>query len=153
MFPCIYSFLQKISSVSHSIVFLYFFALIAEEGFLISPCYSFEFCVQMGVSFFSPLLFASLLFTAIFKASSVRHFAFLHFFFLDLSSFSFWNFLFLKYEYYFPALDHINVYLIFCLFQYFHILVRINRKYGIKQYYQSSIYSQEIVISKFLLDF
>ena len=31
----------EISSLSHSIVFLYFFALIAEEGFLISPCYGF----------------------------------------------------------------------------------------------------------------
>ena len=30
-------FLEEISSLSHSAVFLYFFALIAEEGFLISP--------------------------------------------------------------------------------------------------------------------
>ena len=30
-------FLEEISSLSHSVVFLYFFALIAEEGFLISP--------------------------------------------------------------------------------------------------------------------
>ena len=30
------NFLEEISSLSHSIVFLYFFALIAEEGFLIS---------------------------------------------------------------------------------------------------------------------
>ena len=30
--------LEEISSLSHSIVFLYFCALIAEEGFLISPC-------------------------------------------------------------------------------------------------------------------
>ena len=36
------NFLEEISSLSHSIVFLYFFALIAEEGFLISPCYSLE---------------------------------------------------------------------------------------------------------------
>ena len=36
------NFLEKISSVSHSVVFLYLFALIAEEGFLISPCYSLE---------------------------------------------------------------------------------------------------------------
>ena len=34
------NFLEEISSLSHSVVFLYFFALIAEEGFLISPCYS-----------------------------------------------------------------------------------------------------------------
>ena len=31
------NFLDEISSLSHSIVFLYFFALITEEGFLISP--------------------------------------------------------------------------------------------------------------------
>ena len=30
-------FLEEISSLSHSVVFLYFFALISEEGFLISP--------------------------------------------------------------------------------------------------------------------
>ena len=36
------NFLEEISSLSHSIVFLYFFALIIEEGFLISPCYSLE---------------------------------------------------------------------------------------------------------------
>ena len=33
------NFLEEISSLSHSFVFLYFFVLIAEEGFLISPCY------------------------------------------------------------------------------------------------------------------
>ena len=44
------NFLEEISSLSHSIVF-HFFALIAEEGFLISPCYSLELCIQMGVSF------------------------------------------------------------------------------------------------------
>ena len=51
-------FLEEISSLSHSIVFLYFFALFAEEaflsfflffffeeGFLISPCYSLELCI------------------------------------------------------------------------------------------------------------
>ena len=32
------NFLEEIFSLSHAIVFLYFFALIAEEGFLISPC-------------------------------------------------------------------------------------------------------------------
>ena len=41
-------FLGEISSLSHSVVSLYFFALIAEEGFLISPCYSLELCIQMG---------------------------------------------------------------------------------------------------------
>ena len=43
-------FLEEISSLSHSVVFLYFFALIA-EGFLISSCYSLELCVQMLISF------------------------------------------------------------------------------------------------------
>ena len=35
-------FLEEGSSLYHSVVFLYFFALIAEEGFLISSCYSLE---------------------------------------------------------------------------------------------------------------
>ena len=35
---------------SHSIIFLYSFALITEEGFLISPCDSLELCIQMGES-------------------------------------------------------------------------------------------------------
>ena len=34
---------------SHSVVFLYFFALITEEGFLIPSCYSLELCIQMFV--------------------------------------------------------------------------------------------------------
>jgi len=45
------NFLEEISSFSHSIVFLCFFALITDEGFLISPCYSSELCIQMGISF------------------------------------------------------------------------------------------------------
>ena len=40
------NFLEEISSLSHSVVFLYVFALIAEEGFLISPCYSLELCIR-----------------------------------------------------------------------------------------------------------
>ena len=38
-------FLEEISSLSHSVVFLYFFALISEEAFLISPCYSLELLI------------------------------------------------------------------------------------------------------------
>ena len=55
------NFLEKISSLSHSIVFFYLSALITEEGFLISPCYSLELCIQMGISFlFSfPFCFSS----------------------------------------------------------------------------------------------
>ena len=73
------NFLEEISSLSHSIVFLYF-ALITEEGFLISPCSSLELCTPWVYLSFSPLLFASLLFTAMCNASSDSHFAFLHFF-------------------------------------------------------------------------
>ena len=57
------NFLEEIFSLSHSVVFFCFFALIAEEGFLISPCYPLELCIQMLIPFLSPLLFASLLFT------------------------------------------------------------------------------------------
>ena len=49
----IFNFLEEISSLSHSVLFLYFFALIAEEGFLISSCYSLELCIQMLISFCS----------------------------------------------------------------------------------------------------
>ena len=51
MFFGISDFLEDISSLSHSVFFLYFFALIAEEGFLISSCYSLERCIQMLISF------------------------------------------------------------------------------------------------------
>src|SRR5574337_1554848 len=78
------NFLEEISSLSHSIVFLYLFALIAEEGFLISLCYCLELCIQMGISFLYSFAFPSRLFTAICKASSDSHFAFLHFFFLGM---------------------------------------------------------------------
>ena len=50
-------FLEEISSPSHSVVFLYFFAFITEEGFLVSSCYSLELCIQMLYLSFSPLLF------------------------------------------------------------------------------------------------
>ena len=63
------NFLEEISGLSHSIVFLYFFALIAEECFLISSCCSLELCIQMGISFLLSFAFHSLLFTAICKAS------------------------------------------------------------------------------------
>ena len=54
------NFLEEISSLFHSAIFLYFFALITEEGFLISPCYSLELCIQMLTSFlFSSFCFSS----------------------------------------------------------------------------------------------
>ena len=54
---CISNFLEEIASLSFSIVFLYFFALITEEGFLISLCYSLELCIQMSISFLSSFAF------------------------------------------------------------------------------------------------
>ena len=70
-------FLEEISRLSHSVVFLYLFALITEEGFLISPCYSLELCIQIGISFLFSFPFASLLSIAVCKASLDSHFAFL----------------------------------------------------------------------------
>ena len=48
------NFLEEISSLSHSVVFLYFLALITEEGFLISPCYSLELCILAQWMFYEP---------------------------------------------------------------------------------------------------
>ena len=74
------NFLDEMASLSSSIVLFYFFALITEEAFPISPCYSLELCIQMSISF----PFTCLLFSAICKASSDNHFALLHFFFLGM---------------------------------------------------------------------
>ena len=51
-----------------------------KKGFLFSPSYSLEICIQMGITF----LFASFLFSAIFKASSDNHFAILRLFLLGI---------------------------------------------------------------------
>ena len=74
------NFLEEISSLSHSIVFFCFFALITKEGFLISPCYCLNSAFKWVYLFFSLLPFTSLLFSTICKASSdnpIRLFAFL----------------------------------------------------------------------------
>ena len=78
------NFLEEISSLSHSIVFLYFFTLITEVAFLylLAILWNSEF--KWVYLSFSPLIFASLLLTAIYKASSDSHFAFLHSFFLGM---------------------------------------------------------------------
>ena len=70
-------FLEEISRLSHSNVFLYFFALFTSEGFLISPCYSFELYIQMDISFLFSFAFTFLHFSTICKASSDNYFAFL----------------------------------------------------------------------------
>ena len=64
------NFLEEICSLSHSIVFLYFFALITEEGFFSSPCYSLQFCIQMDISFLFSFAFS--LFAAAAAAKSLQ---------------------------------------------------------------------------------
>src|SRR5574337_1212214 len=61
-------FLEEIPSLSHSVIFLYFFALITEEGFLISSCYSLELCIQMHWKDIFPFLlcFSFLFFSQLF---------------------------------------------------------------------------------------
>ena len=54
--PLVCLIFLKRSRLSHSVVFLYFFALIAEEAFLISPCYSLELCFQMKSFLFSGMV-------------------------------------------------------------------------------------------------
>ena len=45
------NFLEVIAGLFHSIAFLYFFALFSKECLLISPCYSLELCIRLGISF------------------------------------------------------------------------------------------------------
>ena len=71
---------EEISSLSHSVVFLYIFALMTEEGFLISSCYSLELCIQMLISFPFSFAFHYSSFHNYCKASPDSQFAFLHFF-------------------------------------------------------------------------
>ena len=60
------NFLEEISSLSHSIVFLYFFALIIKEGFLISPCFFFGTLHSNGYIFPFLLCFSFIFFTQLF---------------------------------------------------------------------------------------
>ena len=81
---CISNFFEEISSLSRSIVFHYFFAMILRKAFLtlLAILGNSEFeCIYL--SFFT-LPFTSLLFTAICKVSSDSHFAFLDFFSLEM---------------------------------------------------------------------
>ena len=77
------NFLEEISSLSQSVVFLYIFLLITDEAFLISPCYSLELYIQMGICFlFSfAFLFFSLLFVMLPQTAILL---FLHFFSLGM---------------------------------------------------------------------
>ena len=64
------NFLEEISSLSYSIVCLYFFALITEEGFLCFLATLWNSAFRWIYLSYSPLPLASLLFSAICKASS-----------------------------------------------------------------------------------
>ena len=57
----------QFSSLFHSVVFLYFFALFIEEGILIPPCYFLKLCIQLGISSCFTLAYTSLLSLAICK--------------------------------------------------------------------------------------
>ena len=81
--PLVSLIILKRSLVFPTIVFLYCFALITEEDFLIPPRYSLDLCTQMGISFlFSFAFHFFFFFTAICKASSESHFDFFAFIFL-----------------------------------------------------------------------
>ena len=58
--------LEEISSLSNSIIFLYFFSLITEEGFQISSCCSLEVCIQMDISFLFSFALLLLFFSQLF---------------------------------------------------------------------------------------
>ena len=71
--PLVSLIFLKRSLVFPILLFSCFFALITEEGFLISPCYSLELCIQMGISFLLFFYFHFFSLTAICKASSDNH--------------------------------------------------------------------------------
>ena len=76
------NFLDKISSFSHSIVFLYLFALITEEGFLISPCYSLELSIKFGISFLFSFAFCFFSLHSYLQSLLTQPFCFFAYFFL-----------------------------------------------------------------------
>ena len=77
------NFLEEISSVFHSVVFLYFFELFTKEDFLSVLPILWNSAFGWVYLCLSPLTFTSL-FSAICKASSHNHFALLLFFFLGM---------------------------------------------------------------------
>ena len=78
--------LEEISSLSHSIVFLYFFHWSLRKAFLSLLAILWNSAFRWVYLSFSPLLLACLLFSTICKASSENHFAFLHFSFLGITA-------------------------------------------------------------------
>ena len=82
--PLVSLIFLKGSRLSHSIVFLHFFAFIMEVGFLSLLPILWNLAFRWVYLSFSPLPFTSLLFPAICKASSGHNYSFLHFFFLGM---------------------------------------------------------------------
>ena len=74
------NYLEDISSLSYSIVFLYLFVLSLRKASLSLLAILWNSAFKWVYLSFFPLCFASLLFTAICKASPDSHFAFWHFF-------------------------------------------------------------------------
>ena len=77
-------FLEKSSSLSHSIIFLCLLHWSPKKAFLSCVAILWNSTFIWVYLSFSPLLFISLLFSAICKASSDNYFAFLYFFFLGM---------------------------------------------------------------------
>ena len=78
------SYLEAISRLSHSIVFLYFCALITEEGFLLSLLF-FGILHSSGYIFPFLLCLSHLFFSQLFvRPPQITIFAFLYFFFLGM---------------------------------------------------------------------
>ena len=61
----IFNFLEELSSLSHSLVFLYFFALMVRKALLSLLAILWNSAFRSLYLSFSPLLFASVLFTAV----------------------------------------------------------------------------------------
>jgi len=80
--------LEEISSLSLSVVFLYFFALIIEEGFLTFLAILWNTAFRWVCLSFSPLPSTFLLLSGICKASSDNHFALLYLFFFRMVFFT-----------------------------------------------------------------
>ena len=77
-------FLEEVSSLSHSIVFLCSLHWSPRKAFLSLLAILWNSAFRWIYLSFFPLLFTSLLFSGICKASSDNHFAFLHFYFLGM---------------------------------------------------------------------
>ena len=77
-------FLKRFLVFSILFFSFYLFSLITEEVFLISPCYSLEICIQMGISFLFSFAFSFSSFLSYLKVLVRQPFCLLHFFLLKM---------------------------------------------------------------------